>query len=179
MNRALVFVLSCSAALSATAGAGYLAVIGPAPLRFETRPRPLPRAIAMLPPLNMQDPLPPAPATNTVAEATPPSPPPPPPPAVATNLPVATISQVPIVPLLPPTNPPVLLVPTPLPPPTGPLLSPLFDPNDPNSLLTAQMLIHYFRPQGTNAAGANIAVPLFIPPRPASPPSSTVRYTTP
>lgn len=176
MNRMLVFVLSCSAAVSATAGAGYLAVIGPAPLRFETRPRPLPRALAILPPLVMQDPLPLAPSTNTVAEVPPPNPPPP---AVATNLPVATITQVPIVPLLPPTNPPVVLVPTPLPPPTGPLLGPLFDLNDPNSLLTAQMLIHYFRPQGTNTSGTSVAVPLFIPPRPASPPSSTVRYTTP
>lgn len=175
MNRTLVFVFACSAALSASAG--YLAVIGPAPLRFETRAQPFPRARALLPPLLMQDPLPPVLPTNAVTQATATNPPPA---MMTTNLPVAIVPNLPVAPVLPVTNPPVVLLPSALPPPTGPLLGPLFDPNDPNSLLTAQMLIHYFRPLGTNASGANVAVPLFIPPRPASPPpSSTVRYTTP
>lgn len=175
MNRLLLLVLASLVALSASAGAGYLVVIGPAPLRFEGRARPVPRALALLPPLLMQDPLPPVPTTNVVAQTTatnttpetvtvaPPAP-------VVTNLPIATTLAV--------TNPPVVLVPGPL-TPTGPLLGPLFDPNDPNSLLTAQMLIHYFRPLGTNASGASIVTPHFTPPRPASPPSSTVRYSTP
>lgn len=174
MNRTLVFVLACSAALSASAGAAYLAVIGPAPLRFEARARPVPRARALLPPLLMQDPLPPAPPTNAVTQTTATNPPPA---MVTTNLPVAVAPHLPVVTTVSVTNPPPLvLLPGPL-QPTGPLLGPLFDPN---SLLTAQMLIHYFRPLGTNASGANVAVPLFIPPRPAPPPpSSTVRYTTP
>ncbi|KAF0171169.1 MAG: hypothetical protein FD161_4383 [Limisphaerales bacterium] len=177
MNRPLLFVFACSAALSASAGAAYLAVIGPAPLRFEGKVRPIARALALLPPLLMQDPLPPAPLTNAVTQATATNPPPE---TLTTNLPVAVVPHLPVVPTFPATNPPVVLLPGPLPPPTGPLLGPLFDPNDPNSLLTAQMLIHYFRPLGTNAAGASVAVPLFIPPRAAPPPpSSTVRYTTP
>lgn len=175
MNRLLLLVLASTVALSASAGAGYLAVIGPAPLRFEGRTRPVPRALALLPPLLMQDPLPPAPPTNAVAQTTATNPPPEtvtvaPPAPVLTNLPIATT--------LTATNPPVVLLPGPL-SPTGPLLGPLIDPNDPNSLLTAQMLIHYFRPLGTNASGASIITPLFTPPRPASPPSSTVRYSTP
>ena len=157
--------------LSASAGAGYLAVIGPAPLRFEGRLRPVHRVLALLPPLLMEDPIPPVPATNTVTQIAasdlPPAPEAPPVPA----LPIVTTLSI--------TNPPIILLPGPL-PPTGPLLGPLFDPNDPNSLLTAQMLIHYFRPPGTNAPAAGVLGPLFIPPRPvAPPPSSTVRYTTP
>lgn len=177
MNRTLVFVFACSAALSASAGAAYLAVIGPAPLRFEARACPAPRARALLPPLLMQDPLPTALPTNAISQTTAPNPPPA---MVTTNLPVAVVPNLPVVTTVSVTNPPpVVLLPGPL-QPTGPLLGPLFDPNDPNSLLTAQMLIHYFRPLGTNASGATVGVPLFIPPRPApSPPSSTVRYTTP
>ncbi len=175
MNRLLLLVLACFAALSASAGAGYLTVIGPAPLRFGGRARPVARALALLPPLLMQDPLPPAPPTNAVTQATVTNPPPEtvtvaPPAPVVTNLPVVTTLAV--------TNPPVVLLPGPL-SPTGPLLGPLFDPNDPNSLLTAQMLIHYFRPLGTNASGASVVTPLFTPPQPAPPPSSTVRYSTP
>lgn len=177
MNYPLLFALACSAALSASAGTAYLVVIGPAPLRFEGRPRPVPRALALLPPLPMHDPLPVAPPTNAVTQTT------------VTNLPAATVVVSPPVPApgqanpagIPATNPPPLVVlPGPLPPPTGPLLGPWLDPNDPQSLLTAQMLIHYFRPQGTNAPGPTVATPLFIPPRPAgSFPSSTVRYSTP
>lgn len=185
MNRLLWLVLVCSLALSASAGVGYLAVIGPAPLRFAGRARPLPHALALLPPLVLEDPLPPAPPTNTVALLTATNPPP------AVAIPVTMAPLVPALPIVPAlTNPPLvttLLVTNPVvpllpffpPPPTGPLLAPGFDPNDPNSLLTAQMLIHYFRPQGTNTAGTSVLGPLFIPPRPVSPPSSTVRYTTP
>lgn len=177
MNRLLCLAFACSAALSASAGAGYLALIGPAPLRFEGRGRSPERARAQLPPLVMQDSAPstnavaPALGTNAVAEVTTPTAPIAPPVAPPQNLPVVALI----------TNlPPVTLLPTPLPPPTGPLLGPWMDPNDPSSLLTAQMLIHYFRPFGTNAPGTTLLTPLFNPPRPASsPPSSTVRYSTP
>ncbi len=171
MNRLLLLALTSLAALSASAGAGYLAVIGPAPLRFEGRARPTPRAIAMLPPLLMQDPVTPAPPTNVVALAT--TNPPPPtvtPPAVTNTALVTTITV---------TNPPIVLLPAPIPPATGPLLSPMFDPNDPNSLLTAQMLIRYFRPVGTNGAGTSVIGPLFLPPPPAPPPASKATYSTP
>lgn len=181
MNRLFALVLSCPLALSASAGVGYLAIIGPAPLRFETRPRPIPSALALLPPLRLEEPLPPAPPTNALALLTATNPQPavavagpvavaPPAPAL-TNLPLATALLV--------TNPIVPLLPFYPPAATGPLLAPGFDPNDPNALITAQMLIHYFRPQGTNTIGTSVLGPLFLPPRPASPPSSTIRYTTP
>lgn len=183
MNRPLLLALACSAALSASAGAGYLAVIGPAPLRFDGRARPFPRALALLPPLLLQDPVPPVPPTNVVALTTTTNPPP-----AAVPVPVLVAHPVPIVTNLPVTttltvtNLPIVLPPFIMPPATGPLLSPMFDPNDPNSLLTAQMLIRYFRPLGTNGAGPGVIGPLFIPPPPAPPPlppSSTIRYTTP
>lgn len=177
MNRLLCLTFACSAALSASAGAGYLALIGPAPLRFEGRVRSPERARALLPTLVMQDAVAstnavaPELGTNAVTEVTAS------PPSIAPS--IAPPAPLPVVTLL--TNlPPVTLLPTPLPPPTGPLLGPWMDPNDPNSLLTAQMLIHYFRPFGTNAPGTTVLTPLFSPPRPASsPPSSTVRYLTP
>ncbi len=171
MNRLLLLALISFVALSASAGAGYLAVIGPAPLRFEGRARPVPHAIAMLPPLLMQDPVPPAPPTNAVALATTN----PPPPAVAQPIPVITNVAVATVTV---TNAPIVFPPTAIPPATGPLLSPMFDPSDPNSLLTAQMLIRYFRPVGTNGGTAVIG-PLFLPPPPPQPPSSKATYSTP
>lgn len=181
MNRLFALVLSCPLALSASAGVGYLAIIGPAPLRFEPRPRPIPRALALLPPLQLEEPLSPAPPTNALALLTATNPQP----AVVVAGPVGVAPITPVLtnlPLVTPllvTNPIVPLLPFYPPPATGPLLAPGFDPNDPNALITAQMLIHYFRPQGTNVIGASVLGPLFLPPRPAPPPSSTIRYTTP
>ncbi len=180
MNRPLCLALICSAALSASASAGYLALIGPAPLRFAGRARSVPQALARLPKLELEDPLPPVLLTNTVAVVTATNPPPV---GVATVVtppatpPVVTFPPAPPAPVA--TNPPVVFPPFLPPPPTGLLLGPLLDPNDPNSLLTPQMLIQYFRPQGTNAPGVSVLAPFFSPPRPAVPPSSTVRYTTP
>lgn len=174
MNRALILFVALASALSASAGAGYLALVGPVPVRFESRVKPIAAARALLPPLLMQDPLPPTPATNTVAAPTE-NPPPPAPPTP----PVVPVVPPPVAPTITVTNAPAPLPPAPIPPATGPLLSPLGGNYDPTSLLTPQMLIHYFRPQGTNAAGVNVLAPIFLPPPPPTPPGSTVRYTTP
>jgi hypothetical protein len=175
MTKALFLLLACAAALSASAGAGYLAIIGPAPLRFAQRPKPVQLALAALPPLQMHDPEPVAPPTNIVTHVTATNAPQ----TITNALPVEPVTNAIVVPAVVVTNLPVVAIQQPLPPPTGPLLGPL-DASDPNSLMTAQMLIHYFRPHGTNAVGVPIATPLFVPPRPAPlPPSSTVRYTTP
>ncbi len=137
------------------AAGGYLALIGPAPLRFQ---KPAPVASLVLPPLLMHDPVLPPPEVDPVpAAAKPPEPPlGPPAPVLPTVL------------AAPQTNAVIVIV-----PPATVLPTPAFDTNAP-PILTPQMLMHFFN--HTNRAPSIVMPVEFNPGRPPAAPSSTSTY---
>lgn len=151
-------------ALSATAGPGYLPVVGPAPLRFQAPPVPPPTEPIELPPLATVDPAPK--------------------PATAPDAPVATNST-PAAPV-PPDPAALSLDEAPLDPPQAPPLTVPLLPNAPQTQpdqgsMAAQLFLKYFTGQtGTNSTGITLIAPVgFIPPMPQSaPPSSTAKFQT-
>lgn len=135
----------------------YLPALGPAPLRIFS---PLiPARVALLPPLAMFDPPPlPVPAspdstTNQVVELGPPAPPPP--------LAPATYGP-------PPPEPSTSIV-----------LDPTLGGSPPDSIITPQMLVQFFKPVGSNCLGGAWSVPAFVPPNPPATRPSTATYRSP
>lgn len=130
----------------------YLPVVGPAPLRLlpvaEAGRRP---AFA---PLVDVDPLTTAEVDEGVAPA-------------GYDLSPATPSEPPV-PVVVPAAPAVAT--DPLPGGSGLLVDPAYGVSAP-VVVTPQMLVHFFRPSGSNQVGAGLAVPVFIPP--SAPPAMT------
>ena len=135
----------------------YLSVLGPAPLRIYSPL--LPARVALLPPLAMFDPPPlPVPTsadstTNQLVQLGPPAPPPP---------------------LAPGTYGP--------PPPeasTSLVLDPTLGGSPPDSIITPQMLVQFFKPAGSNSLGGVWSVPAFVPPNPPATRPSTATYRSP
>ena len=145
--------------MSATAGSGYLPVVGPPALRFQLPPVLVTNQI-ILPPLAVIEPRPPednAPTPNP------------------SSLAGDAMNQAPNSPLLDPLA---------IPPVIGPLAAGttnviIVTPSDPDGI-SPQMFMRYFTGrQGTNAAGIAIVPPLgFIPPVPIVPPSSSATFQT-
>ena len=152
-----------AAALCATAGQGYLPIVGPPAVRFE-KPAPVPTEPPLvLPPLTVIEPRPIVPPAES--PVTPPQP----------------------GPLAPsePANPVVDLTPLdPVASSAGPAL--VMDPLATNappvdtSVLAPQMFMKYFTGQpGTNGNGVSIFAPVgFVPPLPVPPPSSSASFQT-
>jgi hypothetical protein len=162
-------------ATAKSAALGYLATVGPVPLRFQPRVT----KIGILPPISEGSP---------VSEPKPEVPNPPP---VSTSEPTPenTPAQEPIpAEPMPPLSdtPPVQPDQTPdslLPVIENPLPDPAQPPRSANDLLviTPQILIEYFKPVGssTNAAGVSVLGPVnFTPPTPTIAPSSRAVYKT-
>lgn len=155
---------------------GYLAKVGPVPLRFQPRPT----KIAILPPLPEDSPAPAAnPSTPTPASDSNPIPDP---------KPGAPTESAPVEPP-PPTAPLSDLLEEKntdslLPRVETPAMIPDEKPHSANDLLviTPQMLIDYFKPAGgstTNTTGVSVLGPVnFMPPAPSTPPSSRAVYKT-
>jgi hypothetical protein len=166
-KRCAVLYLVATSAVAVSA-VGYLRVVGPSPLRFETSAE----YTATLPPLSLSEPLDPEPSAGSTNA--PPDKPTAAPPVTSTPQPLRVISS----------SPPVT-APTPLPLPTEaarPESAPNpFSPGPDNSSLTPQMLIQFFQQAGrTNHVGTSIVTPLnFTPPPTAAAPSSTATYIGP
>lgn len=156
MMRPLISVGFLVVALCASAGPGYLPVVGPPALRFAPLPPPSPDVLVPLPPLaaveprpdsSAVEPLPPAATTNAVAD-------------------------------------PVLSDPFAVPPIAEPLPTAAADvPNGApveSQPLVPQMFMKYFiGGTGTNASGVSIYPPVgFVPPLPIVPPSSSATFQT-
>jgi len=142
-------------ALCASAGQGYLPVIGPPALRFAPPSTPPPAVLIPLPPLAGVDPRPTPSAVDPVPLAT-----------DSTN---AAANQVLIDPFaVPQAAEPVLL--------PAPNLTSIVPPET----LVPQMFMKYFvGGAGTNGTGVSIFSPVnFVPPLPIVPPSSSATFQT-
>jgi len=157
--RGLGIILSgtLGASVALAGSAGYLPKVGPATMRFQA-----PRSLARLelPPLQMQDVLPPIAQMLDVAASHPHE-------SAADSLPPETVDLTAI-----PTN---LLNQIPTIPPT---LSP--DSNrETNAVITPQMLLRFFTPPGTGRETVIVTPPGFSPARPGQPASSSATYSSP
>jgi hypothetical protein len=157
MIRPLIPVGLLVVALCASAGPGYLPVVGPPALRFAPLPPPpSPAVLIPLPPLAVVEPRPDPSAVEPL------------PPATASNT----------------TADPVSTDPFAAPPIAEPL--PTAATNVPNGVpvesqpLVPQMFMKYFiGGTGTNANGVSIYPPVgFVPPLPLVPPSSSATFQT-
>ena len=148
-----------TAALCATAGPGYLPKVGPPPVRFE-RPTPAPaEPPVVLPPLAVIEPRPTSPQLDTAVPA-----------PVTPNEPVHPVeSAPPSEALITPERPALMMEP----PSTNTVA---ID----QGILGPQMFMKYFTGQpGTNGSGISIFAPVgFVPPLPATPPSSSASFQT-
>ena len=154
-------VCALAAAMCATAGPGYLPLVGPPPLRFEAPPTPA-TAPFILSPLAVVEPRPAVPLVEPPTPVTPT-------PALDANSPV-----------------PLALFPN----QTGPLPEVDPTPADTTNVILAapahldplgsQLFMKYFTGQhGTNSAGLSIYSPVrFVPPAPFIPPSSSATFQT-
>jgi hypothetical protein len=158
-----VWLLGDCGAGSATAGTGYLPVVGPVPVRFQTPPAAVP--VLLWPPLIQPEkqtapveaqmtnaPAAEAPVSESPTIAVPSS-------ATAADSPAAP---------LPPQ--PALVIPFPLP-----------AVNQPNQeidgIVDLQAQLNYLLSASTNEPGAKVIMPLFVPPAPPAPfPSSHATY---
>ena len=144
-------------ALCASAGPGYLPVVGPPTLRFAPPSPPPPAVLIPLPPLAVVDPRPTPPAADPLA------------PVVDSSIAAAD---------------PVLIDPFAVPPAAEPIPSPAtyVTPAVPvgTDNLVPQMFMKYFvGGAGTNGAGVSIFSPVnFVPPLPIVPPSSSATFQT-
>lgn len=130
----------------------YLPVLGPTPLRIQTS-NATPRMV-MLPPLLMEDPPPQTNSENSKAtEAG----------GAAATLVAATLTN-----SLPSSMESNALVRT-----------PLLNINAGAGIITPQMLVQFFKPLGSNNLGGLWSVPVFVPPSPPPPKSSTATYHSP
>lgn len=155
MMRPLSSVGLLVVALCASAGQGYLPVIGPPALRFAPPPPPLPAVLIPLPPLAVVEP---RPAPSAVDPA-----------PLATNFTNAAADPVLIDPFaVPPVAEPV------------PALAPNATSLVPPETLVPQMFMKYFvGGAGTNGTGVSIFSPVnFVPPLPIVPPSSSATFQT-
>ena len=141
---------------------GYLAKVGPVPLRFQTNISNDARVV--LPPLRTDDSssLPPASeekdtSADPAIEST------------ATRPAVATENSSPV--LVDPLN----QVSTNSVPPASGIN------NETNAVISPQMLLRFFQPSGSGARAEAVVVvpPVFSPPRPVTPVSSSATYTSP
>jgi hypothetical protein len=156
MMRPLIPVGLLVVALCASAGPGYLPVVGPPPLRFAPLSPPSPAVLTSLPPLAVVEPRPDPSAVEPL------------PPATATNAAVGPV----------PTDPfaaPPVAVPLPTPATNVPYGVPVE-----SQPLVPQMFMKYFiGGTGTNANGVSIYPPVgFVPPLPIVPPSSSATFQT-
>ena len=151
-------VCALAAAMCATAGPGYLPLVGPPPLRFEAPP---PRAAEpfILSPLAFVEPRPAVPLVEPLTSITPT-------PSLDTNI------------TAPPPPSPNLTTPLPGAEPTPAnaiVAAPSFiEPLGP------QLFMKYFTGRhGTNSTGISIYSPVgFVPPTPIAPPSSSATFQT-
>ena len=152
-------VCALAAAMCASAGPGYLPLVGPPPLRFEPPPPPVAAAPIILPPLAFVEPWPAVPLVEPLTSITPT-------PSLDTNI----------------TAPPPLS-----PNLTTPL--PGAEPTPANAIVAAPSFIEPLGPQlfmkyftgghGTNSTGISIYSPVgFIPPTPIAPPFSSATFQT-
>ncbi|MCX8156184.1 MAG: hypothetical protein N3J91_07040 [Verrucomicrobiae bacterium] len=153
------------------AGAAYLPLLGPGPLRYE---RPVRAARAPVAPA-VEAPAASVAEAPSSGDAAPPTPPPAPAavvepaPAVSTNVAPGPVEVFPG---------PSLNVTNVAAPPAPSSAQVSAEPE-----ITPQMLVQYFKMPapvgGTNSAGVMVTVPLFQPPQPGRIPPSSARYETP
>ena len=155
MMRPLSSVGLLAVALCASAGQGYLPVLGPPALRFEPPPLPPPAVLIPLPPLSVTEPRPTPPAVDPLPPAT-----------DSANAAVdpVFIDAFAVPPVAGPVRAPALIVTSAVQPET----------------LVPQMFMKYFvGGAGTNATGVSIFSPVnFVPPLPIVPPSSSATFQT-
>jgi hypothetical protein len=146
-------------AASATAGPGYLPVVGPPALRFRLPPVTVANQV-ILPPLAVVEPPPNEPETNASGPILPPV-------AVdSTNQASTTALLDPLA--LPPSAP------APVAGTTNPVM---VNPSQPEAI-NPQMFMKYFGGQGTNTGVITLPPMGFIPPLPIVPPSSSATFQT-
>jgi len=140
-------------ALCASAGPGYLPIVGPPALRFAPPPPPPPAVVTPLPPLAIVEPRPTSPDVE-----------PPAPVVDSANALVDPVLVDPFAPVAEPLAAPVTNAPSATAPQT----------------LVPQMFMKYFMGgTGTNATGVSIFSPVgFVPPLPIVPPSSSATFQT-
>ena len=155
MMRPLSSVGLLAVALCASAGQGYLPVIGPPALRFAPPSPPPPTVLIPLPPLAVVEPRP--------------TPFPSDPPAPAADSASAAVDPV----FIDPFAVPQAAEPVPL---LAPNVTSIVQPET----LVPQMFMKYFvGGSGTNGAGVSIFSPVnFVPPLPFVPPSSSATFQT-
>ena len=155
MMRPLSSVGLLVVALCASAGPGYLPVIGPPALRFAPPLPPPPAVLIPLPPLAVVEPRPAPSAVDPVP--------------LATDFTNAAANPV----LIDPFAVPLVAEPF-------PTLAPNVTSILPPETLVPQMFMKYFvGGAGTNATGVSIFSPVnFVPPLPIVPPSSSATFQT-
>lgn len=157
MMRPLISAGFLVVALCASAGPGYLPVVGPPALRFASPPPPSPAVLAPLPPLAVVEPRPYAPTGE-------------PPPLTAD--PTSAAAE------------PVLIDPFAVPPVAEPLPTPATNvtyavPVESEPLVPQMFMKYFIGGTGTNANGVSIFSPVgFVPPLPIVPPSSSATFQT-
>ena len=157
MMRPLISVGLLVVALRASAGPGYLSVVGPSALRFASPPAPPPAVLVPLPPLAAVEPHPTSPAAESL-----------PPVADPTSAAVE----------------PVLIDPFAVPPVPEALPTPATNityaaPVESEPLVPQMFMKYFIGGAGTNANGVSIFSPVgFVPPLPIVPPSSSATFQT-
>lgn len=153
--------VTLTAALTASAGWGYLPIAGPAPLRFQAPPRPK-STLKPLPPLEVKQPAGPGDADS--AEQSPGD--------VGSSVPAASSgadanAAAPAIPEAPADST------------ASGAGAGAEGTVSQDGLLTPQMLVKYFLSGPTNAPANSVFIPLgFRPPQPGTPPSSQATYST-
>jgi hypothetical protein len=156
MMRPLIPVGLLVVAQRASAGPGYLPVVGPPALRFAPLPPPSPAVLIPLPPLAVMEPHPDPSAGETF------------PPATVTN---AAVGPVPTEPFSAPPIAELL--------PTQATNVPYGVPVESQPLVPQMFMKYFIGGTGTNVNGVSIYPPVgFVPPLPIVPPSSSATFQT-